>query len=70
MLELVVAVCMIDEPARCKDVHLALESAGRVTAQQCFMHSQFEMARWVGENPMWQVKRWSCADAGVIAKVE
>lgn len=70
MLELVVAVCMIDEPARCKDVHLALESAGHVNANQCMMQGQFEMARWVGENPHWLIKRWSCADAGVMAKAE
>lgn len=70
MLELVVAVCMIDEPTRCKDVNLALEGVSVRMAAQCMMQGQFRMAEWVGDNPNWQIKRWSCSPAGVVAKAE
>ena len=68
MIELVVAVCMIDQPSRCKDIHLNFE-AENVTAQQCAMSGQFEMAKWIGENPNWVIQRWTCQPAGQVAKI-
>ncbi len=52
MIELVVAVCMIDQPSQCKDVYLNF-AAESVTPQQCMMNGQLEMAKWVGEHPNW-----------------
>ena len=68
MIELVFAVCMIDQPSRCKDVHLNFE-AESVTPQQCMTNGQFAMAEWVGEHPNWTISKWSCGIAGQMAKL-
>ncbi len=68
MIELVVAVCLIDQPSQCKDVHLNFE-AQEVTHQQCMTFGQFEMAKWVGEHPNWVIQRWRCGVAGQVAKI-
>lgn len=68
MIELVVAVCMIDQPSDCKDVYLNFE-AESVTPQQCMMYGQAEMAKWVGEHPNYVIKKWRCGVAGQMAKI-
>ncbi len=68
MIELVVAVCLIDAPSRCKDVKLNFE-ADSVSPQQCVMYGQFEMAKWIGEHPNWVIQRWTCQPAGQVAKI-
>lgn len=68
MIELVVAVCMIDRPSRCKDVTLNFEGDS-VTPQQCMMNGQMEMAKWAGDNPNWVIKKWRCGVAGQFAKL-
>ena len=68
MIELVFAVCMIDQPSRCKDVHLNFE-AENVTPQQCMMNGQFEMAKWAGDNPNWVIQNFHCGIAGQVAKI-
>ncbi|MBX9684010.1 MAG: hypothetical protein K2X41_09505 [Hyphomicrobium sp.] len=68
MIELVVAVCMIDQPSHCKDVHLNFEEAS-VTPHQCLMYGQIEMAKWVGEHPNWIIQNWHCGVAGQMAKI-
>jgi len=80
MIELVVAVCLIDQPSQCKDVYLNFEGPGiseganisqgaSVTPQQCMMNGQMEMAKWIGEHPNWQIKKWRCGIAGQMAKI-
>ena len=41
MIEIVLSVCMLADPAKCKDVHLsyAAESTN-ITPQQCMMNGQ------------------------------
>lgn len=68
MIELVVAVCMIDQPSNCKDVHLNFEESS-VTPRQCMMYGQFEMAKWIGEHPNWVIQNWHCGIAGQMAKI-
>lgn len=68
MIELVFAVCMVDQPSRCKDVHLNF-AAEQVTANQCMMNGQIAMAQWIGEHPNWQIKNWRCGIAGQVAKI-
>lgn len=58
MLEMILTVCLIDNPARCKDVHL--NSAANYS--QC-MNDQPSMAKWVGDNPNWVIKSWHCNGA-------
>lgn len=68
MIELVFAVCMIDQPSRCKDVRLNFEGDS-VNASQCAMNGQFAMAQWAGEHPNWVIKKWSCEISGQVAKI-
>lgn len=68
MIELVFAVCMIDQPSRCKDVHLNFDEQ-QVSAAQCTMNGQVAMAQWIGENPNWTIKKWHCGLAGQVAKI-
>lgn len=63
MFALVVSVCMIDQPARCKDVTMNFE--GSVPSQsRCMMGGQMEMAKWAGEHPNWVIRKWRCEPAG------
>jgi hypothetical protein len=68
MIELFVAVCMIDQPTHCKEIPLTFEGDG-VSTQQCFMSGQMALAQWAGEHPNWVIKKWSCAIAGQVAKI-
>lgn len=68
MIELVVAVCMIDQPSQCKDVYLNFEAAS-ATPQQCMMDGQMEMAKWVEEHPNYRIMKWRCGVAGAMAKI-
>lgn len=68
MLELIVSVCLLDDPNRCKDVNLVF-SDENVTQMQCMMGAAPEIAKWVDEHPKWVAKRWQCRPAGQIAKI-
>lgn len=54
----VMTVCLIAEPNKCKDVPMAF--AERMTGSQCSL-SQPDMAKWIADNEGWQVKNWQCA---------
>lgn len=68
MIELVVSVCLVSTPDRCKDVNLVFD-AESVTPMQCMMGAQPEIARWIDEHPKWQLKGWTCQPAGRFAKL-
>jgi hypothetical protein len=68
MIELVVAVCMVDQPSRCRDVTLNFEGES-VSAEQCMTNGQIEMAKWAGEHPNWTIQKWHCGIAGQFAKL-
>jgi hypothetical protein len=60
MIELVFIVCLETAPDQCKDVHLTYAEEA-ISAQQCVMQGQPQIARWISENPIWMVKRWYCS---------
>lgn len=62
MLELVIAACLLDDEARCKEVSLTVmgESAGPM---MCVMMSHSEIAKWNEHNPNWFAKNWTCRPA-------
>ncbi len=68
MLELVVSVCLTDDPTRCKEISL-LNVDENTTPMQCMMMSQAEIAKWAEGHPKWVAKRWSCRPAGRVAKI-
>ena len=67
MIELIVSVCMISDPSHCKDVRLNFVEQN-VSARECMFNGQFEIAKWSDTHPDWQVARWSCGRAGIMAK--
>ena len=67
LIEIVLDVCNIQDPSRCKDVHLTYV-AQNVTPFQCLYYGQPEIAKWVENNPNWVVTRWKCGQARVAAK--
>lgn len=67
VIELFLAVCLIDHPETCKDVSL-IYSAEALTPMQCAMQAQPEIAKWLTEHPGWVTKRYTCRLAGRYAK--
>lgn len=68
MIELLVSVCLVDDPARCKEVSLANADEG-MSSMQCMMQAQPQIAQWIDVHPKWQLKSWTCRTAGQIAKI-
>lgn len=67
MLELIVSVCLISDPSRCREVSLAYAEES-VTPMQCIMGAQVEIAKWIEGHPEYALKRWTCQRAGRYAK--
>ncbi len=67
MIELVLSICLIAEPHKCKDVRLSFAEQS-VSTHSCLMNGQIEIAKWMDGHPTWQVAKWSCGRAGVYAK--
>lgn len=68
MLELVVSVCLISDPTRCKEISLVY-SDENLTPMQCLMMSPPEIAKWAEGHPGYFAKKWSCRPAGQVAKI-
>lgn len=62
MIELVLSVCLISEPANCKEVNLSYLAE---QPSQCLLHGQAEIARWQEGHPEWRIARWKCVSAKV-----
>lgn len=67
MLELLVSVCLVTEPQRCRDVTLTYADEN-LTQMQCVFGAQAEIAKWIEAHPQWALKRWTCQRAGRFAK--
>ena len=68
MIEILVSVCFITDPGKCKEVHLTY-AAEAVTPHQCMMFGQAEIAKWSMGNPKWKIDRWKCQRPGQVAKI-
>ncbi len=68
MIELVLSVCFVADPARCKDVHLTYME-GNATPHQCVFYGQSEIAKWSEGNPNWRIEKWKCGAAKQVAKI-
>jgi len=64
VIELVLIVCLAQDPDQCKDVYFS-HSEEFYSAMQCVMQGQPQIARWISNNPpIWRVKRWYCTPVG------
>lgn len=68
MIELVLSVCFVADPGRCKDVHLTY-MAEAVTPHQCMMYGQPEISKWMEGNPNWRLQKWRCGVPHQVAKI-
>lgn len=58
LVELVILACLLKDPARCETFHLPFENG--MTMVQCAWQSQLTAARWAGDHPTWQIRKFSC----------
>ena len=57
MIELLFVACLTSSPAICEErSELYLD----VSRKTCLTRAQPQLARWTGQNPEWQIARWSC----------
>jgi len=68
MIEILLSVCLVTNPATCKDVSLNYMS-DQVTPQQCMFRGQVAISRWVAGHPKWQLTKWKCGAAREFAKL-
>lgn len=68
MLELVISVCLFDNPKHCKEVSLSYMEEG-VSQHQCMRKSPGEIAKWNEAHPKWFMKKWTCRPAGRYADI-
>jgi hypothetical protein len=62
MIELVMTVCIVAQPAACRDQHMLLDNDG--TPMQCMLKAPPVIAQWGAEHPQWYVQRWKCQYPG------
>lgn len=68
MIEIAAAVCLVADPQKCKDISLTYEPQA-ISTFGCLMYGQSELAKWTEEHPEWRIARWSCGEAGRVAKL-
>jgi hypothetical protein len=62
LIELVLTVCTLAQPAACEEQHLEFASNGSLS--QCTMAAPPYIAQWIGEHPKWTAVRWHCEYPG------
>ena len=58
MIVIVLSACMANDPGVCRDYKIPVNEG--LDATQCAMHAPPHFAKWAGEHPGWQVKKWRC----------
>jgi hypothetical protein len=58
MIELVLTVCVVVHPDRCRDEHMLFEADN--SPRQCMMSAPPFIAKWGVQHSEWFVQRWKC----------
>jgi hypothetical protein len=58
LIEIILTVCAIANPANCENKYLQFSWDG--SPNQCMMAAQPYIAQWIGRHPAWVARRWSC----------
>lgn len=66
MIELVLSICLLDDARKCRDESLTFTD---VTLLTCAVGGQAQVASYMELRPRWFVNRWSCQQAGKVAKI-
>jgi hypothetical protein len=62
LVELILTVCTLTQPASCEERHLSLVDEGSLT--QCVTEAPPVIAEWAGSHPGRQVVKWRCSYPG------
>ncbi len=62
LIELILTVCTMAQPASCEERHLSLVDEGSL--MQCMTQAPPVIAEWVGRHPGRQVMKWRCSYPG------
>lgn len=68
MVEIVLSVCLVANPYKCRDVILERESDQEVSLVACMMNSQIAAAQWSLSHPGHIIRRTKCRPARVASK--
>ena len=60
-LALMAHVCLIGDATTCRDISIAVDTTSN---NACMMSSPPLLAKWISENPKWELKRWWCKPVG------
>jgi hypothetical protein len=58
LVDLIVLVCSLANPAACQEEHLLFQSQGSL--RSCMMQAQPYLAQWIGDHPSYKIVRWHC----------
>lgn len=58
VVDLVLTICLISNPASCRQERLHFENRGGLN--NCMILAPTEIAKWSGEHPKLKVVRWKC----------
>lgn len=58
-VNLVLTVCMVAHPGKCRDEKLTFERRGDLMT--CMFLAQSEIVKWTSDHPALTVKKWKCA---------
>jgi hypothetical protein len=67
MIELILFVCLLQNPNACRDVSAGVQADA--TPYQCLQKSQQEAAKWIETHPDWRVAKISCGRVGRYARI-
>jgi hypothetical protein len=62
MIEIILTVCAVANPANCEDKYLQFAWEGSL--KQCVMGAQPYIAQWIGNHPEWAASKWTCEYPG------
>jgi hypothetical protein len=63
MIELILTVCALGQPASCDEQYLTFVDQGQ-TLMQCMMQAPPTIAQWSNEHPNRIVAKWRCSYPG------
>ena len=58
MIEIILTVCAIANPANCEEKYHQFGWDGSLN--QCMMAAQPYIAQWIGNHPEWTPRKWTC----------
>lgn len=68
MIEIVLTVCVLANPYKCREVTREFESAQVVTPHACQQNAVLESVRFLEANPNYTVARFGCRRARLASK--